>query len=101
MGHIISSDCTLVKAFYYRDKIQYHKPDPRAFDELLNEHELSPEHCVYVGDSVSDAIASKEAGLLFVANLESGLRQKENFINTTVDAYIRSFPDIINIIKKF
>ncbi|HUC89629.1 MAG TPA: HAD family hydrolase [Patescibacteria group bacterium] len=83
-----------VKAFYYKDIMQHHKPDPRAFDVLLQEHNLSPQECVYVGDSVSDGIAAKGANLHFIASLESGIRQKQDFKDVTVDAFIDNFTDL-------
>jgi phosphoglycolate phosphatase len=104
LKHLLEPDHTLasrVKTFYYKDNMQYHKPDPRAFDELLADNGLTPEHCVYVGDSVGDAVASKQAGLVFVASLESGLRQKQDFAAVTVDAYIQRFPDIVGVISEF
>jgi HAD superfamily hydrolase (TIGR01509 family) len=82
LHHLLSPDHLLasrVKTFYYRDNMQYHKPDPRAFDGLLQDSSLQPGQCIYVGDSTSDAQAAKAAGLHFVASLESGLRQREDF----------------------
>jgi len=101
LQHLLEPDHLLasrVKTFYYRDNMQYHKPDPRAFDELLADNGLHPANCVYVGDSVSDATASNEAGLLFIASLESGLRQKKDFDGKNVDAFIPRFPDIVDAV---
>lgn len=95
--HLLASRVT---AFYYRDNMQYHKPDPRAFDELLQAHGLSPEQCVYVGDSPSDAQASNEAGLNFIASLESGIRQRQDFDNYNVDAFIARFPDVVGAVTQ-
>lgn len=93
--HLLASR---VKTFYYRDNMQYHKPDPRAFTGLLNDSGLQPSQCVYVGDSLSDAQAAKEAGLHFIASLESGLRQLQDFDGLSVDAFIQKFPDIVNAV---
>jgi phosphoglycolate phosphatase len=93
--HLLASR---VKAFYYKDNMQYHKPDPRAFNELLRDNKLTPGSCVYVGDSVSDAIASKEAGLKFIASLESGLRQKSDFKSWQVDKFIYRFPEVVEAV---
>ena len=93
--HLLASR---VKAFYYKDNMQYHKPDPRAFDELIADNGLTAGNCVYVGDSVSDAVASKEAGLKFIASLESGLRQKSDFKPEQVDSFIYKFPDIVDAV---
>lgn len=103
LKHLLEPDHMLastIKAFYYKDNMQYHKPDPRAFDELLTDNGLLAENCVYVGDSVSDAVASKEAGLKFVASLESGLRQKSDFMPEQVDAFIYTFPDIVSAVEE-
>lgn len=101
LRHLLEPDHLLakrVKAFYYRDKMQYHKPDPRAFGELLLDSGLKPEQCVYVGDSLSDAEAAKQAGLHFIASLESGIRQKEDFADQPVDRFIYKFPDIVDAV---
>lgn len=102
LHHLLEPDHLLaerVKAFYYKDNMQFHKPDPRAFDELLRDHSLDPSQAVYVGDSVSDAVAAKEAGLHFIASLESGLRTRTDFGHLPVDAYIGRFPEVVGVVK--
>lgn len=95
--HLLASRLT---AFYYRDNMQFHKPDPRAFNELLAEHGFDPSSSVYVGDSVSDAEAAKGAGLHFIASLESGLRTKEDFAQHPVDLFVARFPDIVEAVTR-
>jgi len=97
LAHILEPDHELakrVKAFYYRDIMTHHKPDPRAFTILLQEHDLTPERCVYVGDSPSDAAAANGAQIRFIASLESGIRTKADFSDYTVDAFIEHFSDL-------
>jgi phosphoglycolate phosphatase len=89
-----------IETFYYKDNMQYHKPDPRAFQHIEREHGWEPEECVYVGDSTSDAAAAKGAGLHFIASLESGLRTKADFNNYTVDAFIYKFPEVVDVVGK-
>ncbi len=84
----------LVDAFYYQDNMQYHKPDPRAFAHIEEEHGLKPAECVYVGDQPGDAAAAKGAGLHFIANLEEGLRTREDFADYPVDAFINRFTEL-------
>ncbi|HJQ08639.1 MAG TPA: HAD-IA family hydrolase [Candidatus Saccharimonadales bacterium] len=99
--HMLEPDhslATRVKAFYYRDTMQFHKPDPRAFDALLYDHDLQPGQCVYIGDSPSDAQAANGAGLRFIASLESGIREPEDFKDLRVDAFINRFSDIVEAI---
>lgn len=103
LRHLLASDHLLaerVKAFYYRDNMQYHKPDPRAFNKLLTDHKLQPAQCVYVGDSVTDAEASTKAGIHFIASLESGLRKRDDFDGYNVDMFIDNFPDIVEAIQQ-
>ena len=97
MQHLMSTDHALasrVHAFYYHDIMEYHKPDPRAFDIVLNNHNLKPDECVYIGDTPGDAMAAKGAGLAFIANLESGLRSRAEFNELGVDAFIDRFSDV-------
>jgi phosphoglycolate phosphatase len=101
LSHLMNSDhllVTRIKAFYYRDNMQFHKPDPRAFDEVLRDNDLQPNQCVYIGDSTSDAVAAKKAGLHFIASLESGLREKRDFNDLSVDYFISGFPELISAI---
>jgi len=101
--HMLEPDhllATRVKAFYYRDNTEFHKPDPRAFNELLQANSLEPQQCVYVGDSPSDAIASNQAGLHFIVSLESGIRQRQDFDEFGVGAFINRFSDLPDAIAE-
>lgn len=89
-----------VEAFYYKDNMQYHKPDPRAFQQIEQDHGWKPNECVYVGDSIGDAQAAKGAHLHFIASLESGLRQKIDFEHEDVDVFINHFTDLPQAIRK-
>lgn len=103
LEHMLRPDHELassVHEFYHKDNIKYHKPDPRAFDELLLNNSLNPDECIYIGDSVGDAAAAIGAGLKFIASLESGLRRESDFANYPVDAFVYRFPDIIKFIDK-
>lgn len=102
LKHLLEPDHALAKhitAFYYRDNMQFHKPDPRAFNLLLQEHHLAPNECVYVGDSVSDAEAAKKAHLHFIANLESGLKVPADFADHAVDLFINRFADVVEGVR--
>jgi phosphoglycolate phosphatase len=101
LQHLLEPDhllATKVKAFYYRDRMEFHKPDPRAFNELLADTGLEPIQCLYVGDSVGDAQAAKQSGLHFVASLESGIRQREDFDGLPVDMFIDKFTGIVDAV---
>lgn len=88
-----------VSAVYHIDNNPYHKPDPRTFDVLEKYHELKPEECIYVGDSIGDAAAAKGAGLHFIASLESGLKTREDFSEYTVDEFITHFPQVVGAVR--
>lgn len=88
-----------LNGLYCRDNLEFRKPNPRVFDKLLSEHNLRPEQCVYVGDSLRDAAAAKGAGLFFIASLESGLRQKHDFDDAAADEFIDAFPDVVSAVE--
>ena len=101
MGHLMSEKSPLqglIDAFYYQENMEFHKPDPRAFDHIEYLHGLKPENCVYVGDHPGDAAAANGAGLRFIANLEEGLRKKEDFDGNTVDAFITKYADLPGVL---
>lgn len=84
-----------IEKIYHMDNNNFHKPDPRVFNMVLKNFSKQPENCVYIGDSVTDAIAAKGAGLHFIAVLESGLRTKKDFKEQPVDFFAKKFSDII------
>jgi len=103
LGHLLAPEhdlATHIKAFYYREVVSHPKPDPRAFETLLNAHSLQRRECVYVGDSVSDAMAAAGAGMFFIANLESGLRAAEDFAAWQIDAFVNCFAAVPEAIMK-
>ncbi len=91
---------TRIDAYYYQENLKYHKPDPRVFSVIEQEHRLSVQDCVYIGDSPSDAAATTEAGMDIVVNLESGLRTTGDFSNYNVVAFINKFADLPAVILK-
>jgi phosphoglycolate phosphatase len=101
--HLTASDHELasrIKAFYYRDVMTYIKPDPRAFNQLLDHHNLERDECVYVGDSPTDAAAAKRGGLHFIATLESGLRTERDFSDYPVDLFVHKFTEVETAVRK-
>jgi len=94
-AHPLSS---LVDAFYHKDNLEFLKPDPRVFNQAFAKFNVKPQECVYVGDSISDAVAAKGAGMHFIAVLESGLRTKEDFAGKNVDFFAAKLTDITDYI---
>lgn len=102
MVHLMHADhelAELVSAFYYKENMEFHKPDPRAFEHIEKIHGLKPNECIYVGDQPGDAAAAKGAGLHFIANLEEGLKTAEDFAQYPVDAFIDKFTDLPSAIR--
>jgi phosphoglycolate phosphatase len=83
---------------YHGGNMRYAKPDARAFDELLADTGLAPQQCVYVGDSPGDAQAATGAGLRFVACLEGGIRSRADFAAYPVDAFVDTFPAVVEVV---
>ena len=54
-----------------------HKPDPAPFQEALSRLNTTAAHAISVGDSASDVIASKRAGICSVAALWGALDHTE------------------------
>ncbi|BCY14142.1 hypothetical protein L3i22_092300 [Actinoplanes sp. L3-i22] len=100
--HLLEPDHVLagrVAGAYHQGNTRFRKPDPRAFDELLIETGLSPERCVYVGDSPGDALAAGGAGIRFIACLQSGVRGLDDFDPRYVTAAVDTFPEILSAIS--
>jgi phosphoglycolate phosphatase len=89
-----------IENIYYLDNMEFHKPDPRAFSEPLKDFSVTPQEIVYIGDSLSDGICAKKAGIHFIALLESGLRKKKDFKNVPVDFFADKFSDVFEYIEK-
>jgi HAD superfamily hydrolase (TIGR01509 family) len=92
----------LVDKFYHRDNLEHMKPDPRVFNKALYEFDVMPIECAFVGDTLKDGFAAKNAGMDFIAVLESGLVMKESFLNANiqVDYFAEKFTDILPYIQQ-
>ncbi len=53
----------IFKKIYYSWQTGFVKPDPRAFQNLLNENRLQPEECVYFDDSAHNVKVARELGI--------------------------------------
>ncbi|GIF24022.1 phosphoglycolate phosphatase [Actinoplanes tereljensis] len=101
--HLLAPDHVLagrVTGAYHQGNTRFRKPDPRVFDELLADTGFRPEQCVYVGDSPGDAVAAGEAGIRFVACLQSGVRRLDEFDPRYVTAAVDTFPEIIAALQR-
>lgn len=91
-----------IDIFYHRDNLDHMKPDPRVFNKALYEFDVMPIECVYVGDTLKDGFAAKNAGMDFIAVMESGLVDKQLFKNANieVDFFAEKFTDILPYIQQ-
>jgi phosphoglycolate phosphatase-like HAD superfamily hydrolase len=67
---------------YAAEDTDYHKPDSRVFDNLkteLDAYDIKANEILYVGDSLNDYFAAKDAGILFIA-VSTGMDTKQQFI---------------------
>jgi len=89
-----------IDAFYHRDNSDHLKPDPRVFNKVLYEFDVTPNETVYVGNALKDGFAAKGADLYFIAVLESELITKQAFINVNIDVdfYADKFTDSLDFI---
>ena len=58
----------------------HHKPDPRVFEpalRILEKHAISASDTLYVGDSIRDFHAARDAGLAFIGVLRGTTSQQE------------------------
>lgn len=89
-----------IEKIYHSRNSKYLKPDPRVFDQILEEFKVQANESIYIGDSVGDAICSKKAQLHFIALLESRLRKKDDFAGLNVDYFAQTFPQALSYIEK-
>ncbi len=89
-----------IDGFYNKDNTGFVKPNPRVFEKALEDFKVKPSEVVYIGDGVGDAQCSNDAKIHFIAIMESGLRKRDSFNNVTVDAFVDTFTDIPEAIKK-
>lgn len=53
------------------EEVGYEKPDQQIFRKLFERYNLSPEHCLFIGDSVkNDVLAAVELGLPVIQTIE-------------------------------
>jgi HAD superfamily hydrolase (TIGR01549 family) len=99
--HLLHQDHPLskrVERFYHTDNSDFTKPDPRAFEKILKDFGVRPDETVYIGDALGDAMCAKGAGVNFVAVLESGIRNKNDFKDFQVDYFATTFIEAVNAI---
>lgn len=81
--HMKSSemDFGVFEKIYSKDDLSHFKPDPRALSKVIGDFKLKPGQCMYVGDSVIDALCARDARARFTGVLSGG-------------GYIKDFEDL-------
>ncbi len=74
------------------------KPDPQMVFSAMEEMNVSKENCIFVGDSDTDIITAKNAGLKSIGVLW-GFRDRETLEKNKADFIISCPDEIITIIK--
>jgi len=75
------------------------KPDPEGILTAVSKLGVGPEACLYVGDSITDALAAQRAGLAFAAVL-TGTTRREDFKGYDVMWYMEGLAKLPELVKK-
>jgi phosphoglycolate phosphatase len=82
------------------DEVDFHKPDPRVFNEALKKLEsmgVRKENVVYIGDSIDDLESSQGAGMDFIA-LTTGLYSEEDFKKAGAKIILKDIRELLDFI---
>ena len=79
------------------DTVPKPKPDPSGLFQCCNEIELDPKECVYIGDSPSDAIAAKSAGMVAIGVLW-GSHPEESLKNAPFDYLCKTVGELRSLL---
>lgn len=82
----------------YTDELgrQFWKPHPAAFQQVLNQFQVDPEHAAYVGnDPTKDFIGPQQLGMLAIQIHRPG---KKSFRATEADMHITSLYELLNLL---
>ena len=82
-----------------RDDCQEMKPHPSPLSKALKNLDARADEAIYVGDSVNDILAAKEAGLRSVA-VTTGAASTQQLLQYEPDYILASLNDLPNLIAK-
>ncbi len=88
-----------VDAIVGAEDVQKQKPSPEGLNKILKDNRWSRDEAIYVGDSVMDIAAAKNAGLYSVGYFFNP-KKKDNLIAAKANEYIDDLKDVLTIIKK-
>lgn len=73
------------------------KPDPSGARLMLEEFGVSPEECIYVGDTNVDMQTGKNTGM-FTVGVLWGFRERDELVNNKADAIIEHPLDLLKYV---
>ena len=73
-----------------------YKPNPEGLFLAVAQTNSAPEHCIYVGDSKTDAETARRAGIAFIAAL-SGVTPRAAFEDYNVYAILEDVPGLLDL----
>lgn len=81
------------------EEVERHKPDPEGLLKACQLMKGSKDHAIYVGDSVSDIQAAKNAGMYSIGYIFNPAR-KQQLLDSKPNACVDNLLDIIEIVKE-
>ena len=79
------------------DEVLHAKPDPEIIEEHLSFFKIGPDKTIFIGDSISDIIAGKNANVITIAALW-GYGEYEELSAQCPDYWLKKPGDLLNII---
>ena len=79
------------------EDVPEHKPNPQGLCTAIERLGCAPTHCLYVGDSLTDAETAKRAGVPFVAVL-SGVTSRKDFAGYEVYKILEDVSELSNVV---
>lgn len=76
-----------------------HKPDPHSLIVLAENLGVKCEECTYIGDSISDVLAAKAAGMISIG-ITRGIKDSNHFDGAKPDAVFENLSEAYNFIKR-
>lgn len=80
------------------DCVKQPKPNPEGTHKVLRRFGLEPSKAIFIGDTVTDIKAAKNAGMQSIGVL-SGIGTEKELRNTGADFVIRSVSHLHSILK--
>lgn len=91
----------LFDCIYSGDNVGKLKPHPEGMLSIMNELNLQPDQCAYIGDTVVDMQAGKNAQAKLTVGITHGFGTAEELEKAGADLIVHSLNDFTNYLKKF